>query len=65
MLVDLGARENYTNYTILIPGFLIPCSAEFHTLKYICNRIIEGTNLAKLYGKFPRIQNIFSPIDLD
>ena len=24
MLVDLGARENYTNYVILIPGFLIP-----------------------------------------
>ena len=30
MLVDLGARENYTNYVILIAGFLIPCSTAFH-----------------------------------
>ena len=30
MLVDLGARENYTNYDILIAGILIPCSTAFH-----------------------------------
>ena len=24
MLVDLGARENYTDYVMIIPGFLVP-----------------------------------------
>ena len=30
MLVDLGARENYTNYVILIPGFFFLGSTAFY-----------------------------------